>query len=66
MPFLIEIVVVLIIVGLLLWVVTQIPGLDPAIVRIIRVVVIVAVVIWLLYAFVGMFGAGAFAVPRYR
>lgn len=55
MPFLIQIVVALVIVGLLLWVVTQIP-MDPAIARIIRVVVIVFVVIWLLYLLVGMFG----------
>jgi hypothetical protein len=47
--FLIQIVIVLIVVGLILWAVTQIP-MDPAISRIIRVVVIVFVVIWLLYA----------------
>jgi hypothetical protein len=56
--FLIQIIVVLIVVGLLLWVVTQIP-MDAAIARIIRVVVIVAVCIWLLYVLAGVAGVGA-------
>lgn len=50
--FLIEILVVLIIVGLLLWITAQIP-MDATIARIIRVVVIVFVVIWLVYVLVG-------------
>ena len=54
--FLIQIVIVLIIVGLILWAVTQIP-MDPAIARIIRVIVIVCVVIWLLCALMGYAGA---------
>jgi hypothetical protein len=53
--FLIQIVVCLVVVGLLLWLVTQIP-MDPAISRIIRVVVIVCVVIWLLYVLLGITG----------
>lgn len=52
---LIQLVVVLIIVGLLLWVITQIP-MDPAIARIIRMLVIVFVVIWLLYVLLGYGG----------
>jgi len=40
--FLIQVIVVLIIVGLLLWIVQQIP-MDATIARIIRVVVVVAV-----------------------
>lgn len=55
MPFLIEIIVALVIVGLVLWVVQQIP-MDPAIAKIIRVVVIVFVVLWLLTVFVPMIG----------
>lgn len=50
--FLIGIVIVLIVVGLLLWVVSQIP-MDATIARILRVVVIVAVCLWLLYVVVG-------------
>lgn len=53
MPFLIEIIVALVIVGLVLWVVQQIP-MDAAIARIIRVVVIVFVCIWLLTLLVPM------------
>ncbi len=50
--FLIQLVIVLVVVGLLLWVLSQIP-MDPAIARIIRVVVIVCVCLWLLYILVG-------------
>jgi hypothetical protein len=63
--FLIQIVIVLIIVGLLLWIVQQIP-MDATIARIIRVVVIVCVCIWLLYFLVGFLpsGGGSFPVRR--
>jgi hypothetical protein len=47
---LISIIVVLVLVGLALWVVGQIP-MDPTIARILRVVVVVALVLWLLQAF---------------
>jgi uncharacterized membrane protein len=55
--FLVQIVIVLIIVGLVLWVVAQIP-MDAAIARIIRVVVIVAVCLWLLSILLGYAGSG--------
>lgn len=45
---LIQVLVVLIIVGLILWAVSQIP-MDPIIARIIRVVVVVFVCLWLIY-----------------
>ena len=53
--FLLEIIVVLLIVGLLLWALSQFP-VDPAIARVIRVVVIVMVCIWLIYVLFGAFG----------
>jgi hypothetical protein len=66
MGFLIEIVIVLIVVGLLLWIVQQIP-MDPTIARIIRVCVIVFVCIWLLYMLIGFAGGlGAFPSYPYR
>lgn len=49
-----SIIVALVLVGLALWVVGQIP-MDPTVARILRVVVIVAVVLWLLQAF-GLLG----------
>jgi low temperature requirement protein LtrA len=58
MSFLVQIVIVLCVVGLLLWVVQQIP-MDATIARIIRVVVVVAVCLWLLSLLVGWFGGGA-------
>lgn len=53
--FLIQLVVVLIIVGLLLWIVQQIP-MDATIARMIRVVVVVAVCLWLLSVLLGLAG----------
>ena len=60
---LIQIVVALCVVGLLLWVITQIP-MDPTIARIIRVVVIVAVCIWLLSLLIGWGGSSGWYFPR--
>lgn len=48
----IELIVVLVLLGLLLWVVGQLP-IDPTIQRIIRVVVIVVAVLYVLSAFTG-------------
>ena len=62
MPWLIQIVVGLVIVGLILWVVQQIP-MDATIARIIRVVVIVAVCIWLLMLLVSLAGSGFSLLP---
>lgn len=47
---LVSILVVIIVAGVLLWGLTQLP-LDPAIKSVARVVVIVAVVLWVLKAF---------------
>jgi hypothetical protein len=58
---LLQIIIALVIVGLALWVISQIP-MDPTIARIIRVVVIVFVSIWLLYLLVGLLG-GVGAMP---
>lgn len=54
---LISLVVVLAIVGLILWGLSQIP-MDPTIARVIHVVIIVAVCIWLIYFLVGLLGGG--------
>ena len=62
--FFIQIVIALVIVGLILWVVQQIP-MDPTIARIIRVVVIVFVVIWLLYVLAGAAGSWS-GTPLFR
>jgi len=44
---LLGLVLVLIVVGVLLWALSQFPAIDPTIKRIIQVVVIVALVLWL-------------------
>jgi hypothetical protein len=62
MPWIIQVIVALAIVGLVLWVIEQIP-MDATIARIIRVVVIVAVCIWLLTVLVSVFGGGASLFP---
>jgi hypothetical protein len=64
MPWIIQVIVALAIVGLVLWVIEQIP-MDATIARIIRVIVIVAVCIWLLTVLVGLFGGGASLFPTY-
>lgn len=50
---LIELVIVLIVVGILLWLVNSFIPMDAKIKQIINVVVIVAVVFWLLSLFIG-------------
>jgi uncharacterized membrane protein YwzB len=60
---LIQVVVALAIVGLILWVLQQIP-MDAVIARIIRVVIIVVVVIWLLTLLLGY--AGGVSVPSFH
>jgi hypothetical protein len=62
---LINIVVVLAIVGLILWGVSQIP-MDPAIAKVIRVVVIVFVFIYLLYFLVGLLPPTVGVYPYHR
>jgi hypothetical protein len=54
---LLQLVAALVIVGLILWALTQIP-MDPTIAKIIRVLVIVCVGIWLVYVLLGMAGSG--------
>ncbi len=53
----ITLIVGLVIVGLILWVLEQIP-MDATIARIIRVVIIVVACIWLLQFLLAMFGGG--------
>ena len=54
---LIQLVVILIVIGVLLWLVNTYIPMDATIKRIINGVVIICVVIWLLYIFLGAFGA---------
>ena len=61
-PFLLQILVSLIVIGLLLWVVNMLP-IEANIKQIIRVVMIVFVVIWILYMLMGMSGP---AYPYHR
>lgn len=53
---LINVVIVLIVVGILLWLINRFIPMDSTIKSILNIVVIIAVVIWLLRAF-GLFGA---------
>jgi hypothetical protein len=53
-PFaLIQIVVALVIVGIVLWALTQFP-IDPTIGKLIRVLVVVIAAIWVCYALLGL------------
>jgi hypothetical protein len=62
---LLSILVALLIVGVILWAVSQIP-MDPAIAKVIRVVVIVFVLIWLIYFLAGMLSIGPVYPYPYR
>ena len=54
--FLVEIIILLIVIGLLLWLVNILP-IDAQIKQIIKVIVVVVIVIWLLYLLVGLMPA---------
>ncbi len=60
---LIQLLVVLLIVGVVLWGLSQFP-LDPTISKLIRVVIIVVVAIWLIYLLLGMAGGSPFPIRR--
>ena len=64
--YLIQLVVVLIVIGVLLWLVNTYIPMDATIKKIINGVVVIGVVIWLLYIFLGTFGAiGPWLGPRH-
>lgn len=63
MPFLIEIVIALVVIGLALWVIEQIP-MDATIAKIIRIVIIVLTCLWLLSFLAGYLPPGGF--PQYH
>lgn len=56
---LIGIIVALVVVGVVLWALSQFP-IDPAIAKLIRVLVIVVVAIWICYALFGLAGGSGF------
>lgn len=56
MPFLFEVIVVLLIVGVLLWGLARAPWLDADFKQLIRMIVIVIVAIWLILNLATMFG----------
>lgn len=51
---LIWVIAALLIVGVLLWGLNQLPGIDPTLKTIIRVIIIVILLIWLIYFIAGM------------
>lgn len=63
--FLLQLIIVLVVVGLILWAIGQIP-MDATIARIIRVVIIVVVCIWLLYFLQGMMPSAGWGPPLHR
>jgi hypothetical protein len=62
---LIQLIVVLIVIGLVLYLVEMLLPLDPAIKQVIRVVVVLAVILWLL-SLVGLIPARVGMVPVWR
>ena len=63
---LIQIVIALVVVGIILWGLSQFP-IDPTINKFIRVIIIVVVAIWVLYILAGLLGAGGgYGYPAVR
>jgi hypothetical protein len=63
---LLQLVILLIVVGVLLWLMNTYLPMDPMIRKIINILVIIVVVLWLLSIF-GLFtGLGSIQVPRVR
>lgn len=69
MPFpfieIVWVIAALLIVGVILWGLNQIPGIDPAIKAIVRVIVIVLLSIWLIYFIAGL-ATSLPAIPAHR
>ncbi len=63
---LINVVIVLIVVGVLMWLVNSKIPMDATIKQILNVVVIIAVVLWLLNIFGVLSGLGTVTVPQVR
>lgn len=62
---LIWVIAALLIVGVILWALNQIPGIDPAIKAVVRIVIIVVLAIWLIYFLAGLL-TGLPALPARR
>lgn len=63
---LINIIVVLIVVGVLLWLVNTYIPMDGKIKKILNVVVVICVVVWLLYTFGVLHHSSDISVPQVR
>lgn len=60
---LIQIFVILLVVGLFLWGIAQIPGIPAPIIMVARVIAVIIVCLWLLQAS-GLIDAGSMTVPH--
>jgi hypothetical protein len=63
---LIQLVIVLIVIGVLLWLVNTYIPMDPKIKSILNAVVVIAIVLWLLWVLLGMFGGTGPWIPMRR
>lgn len=65
MPMLIQLVVVLLVAGVILWGIQQFP-IDATFMKLAKVAIVVVVAIYLIYALAGLLGGGAPFFPPYR
>jgi hypothetical protein len=63
---LIQLVIILIVIGVLLWLVNTYIPMDPKIKSILNAVIIIFVVIWLLWILLGIFGTSGPWIPMRR
>jgi hypothetical protein len=63
---LIQLIIILIVIGVLLWLVNSFIPMEARIKSILNAVVIIAVVIWLLYILLGVFGTSGPWIPMHH
>ncbi len=63
LPILLQIIIVLLVVGVVLWGLTQFP-VDPAIMNLIRVAIVVCVALWLIFLLAGIAGVSPYPLRR--
>ena len=65
MPFIVNIIITLVVIGLLLFLVDKIP-MDDNIRQILHIIVLVLVVVWLISVLLGYSGDYLYPAPRHR
>jgi hypothetical protein len=52
----IEVVIGILVVGVFVWAVDSLPGIDPTFKQVARIILIAALILWVIFVIAGMFG----------